>query len=160
MFWHFQKAWSHMDILFLYLLHLSPSSELLNNFHSYKKKNWKITLCLKCHLSSLKLCVCLLTKSDIPKAKCNANVICVWRQDASVIIILKYSGSLQSRTSAQVECEYPFVSQNKAKLQHFKQITWFRFDLSQWVCYRTGRVINFLTFYITNTLSNYTCKQK
>ena len=65
------------------------------------------------------MCLSFL-QSDIPKTKCNANVLCERRPAASEITIRKRGGSLQSRTPAQGERGYPFVSQNKAELQHFK----------------------------------------
>lgn len=52
------------------------------------------------------MCLSLLTKSDIPKVKCNAKVLCVRSQAPSVITNLKYGGSLQSRISAQAESIY------------------------------------------------------
>ena len=87
--------------------------------------------------------ICLsFLQSDIPKTKCSANVLCEWRPAASEITIRKRGGSLQSRTPAQGERGYLFVSQNKAELQHFKQVTWSRFYLIHRICHRTGRVMS------------------
>ena len=87
------------------------------------------------------MCLSFL-QSDIPKTKCNANVLCERRPAASEITIRKRGGSLQSRTPAQGERGYLFVSQNKAELQHFKQVTWSRFYLIHRICHRTGRVMS------------------
>lgn len=97
---HFLKEHIHIQMYFFYYsLYFSPYSELLNHFSCKKQK---ITLCLKMpFISTQTTCLSLLTMSDIPKAKCNSSVLCVWRQAASVIIILKYGDSLQSRTSVQ-----------------------------------------------------------
>ena len=71
-------------------------------------------------------------------------MFCVNEDRLHQIFTMEHGGSLQSKTSAQGERAHPFVSQNKAKLQHFKQTTWFRFDLIHRICHRTGRVIQFL----------------